>query len=120
MTRDAGQAKAMGGVRREPVKLRKERDALGEKSVPAGAYYGIFTQRALENFPSSGLKPDREFLHSIAEIKLAAAKANSELGLLDRKIAKAIERAAREVLRGDFDRELVLDAMTAGAGTPFN
>jgi aspartate ammonia-lyase len=108
------------GVKRRPVKFRKETDSLGEKSVPANAYYGIFTQRALENFPPSGLKPDREFLYSIAEIKLAAAKANFELGLLEKKVAKAIEKAAREVLHGDFDRELVLDAITAGAGTPFN
>src|SRR3989442_15597215 len=100
--------------------FRREKDSLGGKKVPASAYYGIFTQRALENFPISGWKPDREFLYSLAEIKLAAAQANMELKVIARRVGKAIVKAAGEVLAGKFDGEFVLDAFTAGAGTPFN
>jgi len=102
------------------MKFRTEKDSLGAKKVPASAYYGIFTQRALENFPISGWKPDREFPYSIAEIKLAAAQANMELKVIARRVGKAIVKAAREVLAGKFDGEFVLDAFSAGAGTPFN
>lgn len=102
------------------ARFREERDSIGPKRVPADAYYGIFTQRALENFPISGLRPSRELIESIIEIKLAAARANAELGVLDARLARAIIRAAKEALRGRFDGEFVLGVFTAGAGTPFN
>jgi aspartate ammonia-lyase len=102
------------------ARFRTERDSIGVKNVPADAYYGIFTQRALENFPIGGSRPSWELIESIIEIKLAAARANSELKVLSPRLAGAIIRAAREALRGRFDGEFVLGVFTAGAGTPFN
>lgn len=72
------------------AKFRKERDTLGEKAVPGGAYYGIQTLRAMENFPISGISPKREFITAFAMVKKAAALANMETGSLDGKIGRAI------------------------------
>jgi aspartate ammonia-lyase len=105
---------------KKATRFRTERDSIGSKKVPADAYHGIFTQRARENFPISGWRPARELIESIIEVKLAAARANAELGVLDARCARAIIRAAREALRGRFDGEFALDVFTAGAGTPFN
>jgi aspartate ammonia-lyase len=102
------------------ARFRKERDSIGAKDVPADAYHGIFTQRALENFQISGWRPSKELTRSIIEIKLAAAEVNARLGVLDARLSRAIVRAAREALAGRFDGEFVLDVFTAGAGTPFN
>ncbi|HVR75219.1 MAG TPA: aspartate ammonia-lyase [Planctomycetota bacterium] len=102
------------------MKVRREKDSLGTIAVPAAAYRGAFTQRALENFPISGSRPDMELFRSIAKIKIAAAEANVKLGVLPRRIGEAISRAGREVVDGKFDGEFVLDAFTAGAGTPFH
>jgi len=82
---------------------RIERDSLGELQVPAGALYGVQTQRAVENFPISGLKPWRAFIWSMAEIKRAAAEVNLDLGLLDAERAGAIALAAQEVIDGKWD-----------------
>ena len=79
---------------------RTERDSLGELQVPAEALYGVQTQRAVQNFPISGLKPWRAFIWSIATIKQAAAEVNCDLGLLDPQKAKAISQAAEEVRQG--------------------
>src|SRR5512136_2434824 len=99
---------------------RIERDSLGEVQVPAQALYGVQTQRAVENFPISGLKPWRAFIWSMATIKLAAAEVNLDLGLLDAERAGAIIKAAQEVLDGRFDGEFVVDPFQAGAGTSHN
>jgi aspartate ammonia-lyase len=96
---------------------RSEHDALGPVEVPKEAYWGAQTQRALDNFPLSGLPTDPELGHAIALIKRAAARANRELGELDPARADAIERAAAEVQAGRFDAHLVVDAFQAGAGT---
>ncbi len=101
-------------------KTRIEHDLLGDVHVPVGVLYGAQTQRAVENFPISGLKPWRAFIWSIAVIKLAAAEVNHDLGLLDADRAKAIARAAREVAEGKWDDQFVVDPFQAGAGTSHN
>jgi aspartate ammonia-lyase len=101
-------------------KFREERDSIGIVRVPANAYHGSFTQRALENFPVSGLRPDPGLIRALIEIKIAAARVHEELGLLQPRLARAIIRAGKEALAGQFDREFALDAFTAGAGTPIH
>ncbi len=100
--------------------FRIEKDSLGEVRVPAGAYYGAQTQRAVENFPVSGMKPWPAFVWSMATIKLAAAKVNRDLGLLDAKMAEAIIQAAQEVIDGKWQAHFVVDPFQAGAGTSHN
>ncbi|MEJ5201714.1 MAG: aspartate ammonia-lyase [Anaerolineales bacterium] len=100
--------------------FRIERDSLGEVRVPAKALYGAQTQRAVENFPVSGLRPWRAFVWSIAAIKRAAAEVNRDLGLLDTTVAGAIVQAASEIMRGDWDDQFVVDPFQAGAGTSHN
>jgi aspartate ammonia-lyase len=100
--------------------MRKERDSLGEREVPAAAYYGIQTQRAVENFPISGLRAHPQLIRAIGMIKQAAAEANRELGLLAPKLADAIIEAAREVQSGKFDDQFVVDVYQAGAGVSFH
>ncbi len=96
---------------------RVERDSLGEVRLPAEALYGAQTQRAVENFPISGLKPYRAFIWSMGMIKCAAAQVNHELGLLDAARARAIMQAAEEVSAGQWDEHFVVDPFQAGAGT---
>lgn len=102
------------------MKKRTEKDVLGKKQVPASAYYGIHTQRALENFPISGWKPHKELIWALGAIKLAAAMTNQKLKMLDAKRANAIRRAAKEVMQGKLDKHFVVDPFEAGAGTPLN
>lgn len=99
---------------------RSERDSLGEVRVPKQALYGAQTQRAVENFPISGLKPWPAFIWSMATIKRAAAEVHQDLGLLDRTIAAAIVQAAREVMEGQHREAFVVDPFQAGAGTSHN
>jgi fumarate hydratase class II len=99
---------------------RIERDSLGELQVPAEALYGVQTQRAVENFPISGLKPWRAFIWSMAMIKRAAAEVNQDLGLLDAERSGAIQNAAQEVIDGQWDSQFVVDPFQAGAGTSHN
>jgi fumarate hydratase, class II len=96
---------------------RVEHDSLGEVLVPADALYGAQTQRAVENFPISGLKPRKAFIWSLGMIKKAAAEVNRDLGLLDEKKADAIMRAAQEVIDGQWDEQFIVDPFQAGAGT---
>ena len=96
---------------------RTERDSLGELQVPADALYGAQTQRAVLNFPISGLRPWRAFIWSMALIKRAAAEVNRDLGLLDPERAGAIVAAAQEVMDGRWDDQFVVDPFQAGAGT---
>ncbi len=102
------------------MRSRLERDSLGTKRVPASAYYGIQTLRAIENFPISGLHLPTDMIRAYAAIKDAAASANAAIGWLPRRMSAAIRRAADEVLRGRFDDQFVLDVYQAGAGTSFN
>jgi aspartate ammonia-lyase len=100
--------------------FRTEKDSLGEVPVPAAAYYGAQTQRAINNFHISGLRPWRAFIWSMATIKRAAAEVNRDLGLLDPKIAEAIIQAAQEVIDGRWDDQFRVDPFQAGAGTSHN
>jgi fumarate hydratase, class II len=88
--------------------------------VPADALYGAQTQRALENFPISNLRFSREFIRAIGLIKLAATQANLGLGLVEKEIGNAIERAAREVIDGGLDDHFVVDIFQTGSGTSTN
>ncbi|MEX1071723.1 MAG: aspartate ammonia-lyase [Anaerolineales bacterium] len=99
---------------------RIEKDSLGDVKIPAEALYGAQTQRAVENFPISGLKPWRAFIWSMAAIKRAAAEVNSDLGLLDKRMASAIAQAGSEVMDGKWDDHFVVDPFQAGAGTSHN
>lgn len=101
-------------------KFRIERDSLGEVRVPEDALFAAQTQRAVENFPISGLRPWRAYIWSVATIKRAAAEVNLSLGLLDEDRAKAIVQAAQEVIDGKWDDQFVVDPFQAGAGTSHN
>ena len=92
------------------TKFRTERDSMGELKVPADALYGAQTQRAVDNFPISNLRMPRAFIRALGLIKAACAQANTELGLLDAKIASAIQQAPNyysvcvlKRLSGDWD-----------------
>jgi aspartate ammonia-lyase len=102
------------------MKFRMERDPLGDVRVPSDAYYGAQTQRAVENFPISGLTAPPELIVATVRIKKAAAEANAALGRLPRDIAGAIVRAADEVLDGKLRDQFVVDVYQAGAGTSHN
>ena len=110
---------ARTGSRRVTV-LRTERDSMGEMQVPATAYYGAATARAVENFPISGLRFSRRFIQALGRVKVAAARANVQLGLLDDHLGPAIEQAALEVANGRFDAEFVVDVFQTGSGTSTN
>ena len=99
---------------------RIEKDFLGEVKVPSDAYYGVQTLRAVHNFPISGLKLPREFIRAQGIIKLSAAKANMQVGRLDKKTGEAIVQAAKEVIEGRHDKSFVVDVFQAGAGTSQN
>lgn len=96
---------------------RIEQDFLGRVRVPADAYYGGQTQRAIQNFPISGWRFSKELIHAMGLIKYGAAKVNSDLGLLNRRVGRAIERASEEVMQGKWDEEFVLDIFQTGSGT---
>lgn len=100
--------------------MRIEKDSLGSLRVPEKVYYGIQTQRAVDNFQISGLRLPARFVKAQGIVKLAAVRANRSLGLLDRKLANAIEKAALEVIKGIHDSHFVVDAYQAGAGTSQN
>lgn len=100
--------------------FRKETDSMGEFQVPTNAYYGANTMRAVVNFPISDLRFSRSFIESIAHVKLAAAKTNMELDLLDNTIGKAIIKSANEVVKGKLDDQFVVDIFQTGSGTSTN
>ncbi len=99
---------------------RIESDHLGEVKVPADAYYGVQTVRALENFPVSALREDPRLISAYVTLKKAAALTNMELGVLDRERGAAIVQAADDVLAGGFDGQFPVDVFQAGAGTSVN
>jgi len=102
------------------AEFRVEKDSLGEVKVPKGALYAAQTQRALENFPITGMKPLPAFIWSMALIKRAAAEVNMDLGLLDPELARAIIGAGDEILAGRHHEHFVVDPFQAGAGTSHN
>ena len=111
--------------------FRKEKDSLGDVLVPASALFGAQTQRAVDNFPISGLRPWRAFIWSVAAVKRAAALVNNDLGLFNdrdvdgkhftaKQLSESIVQAAREVMDGKWDDQFVVDPFQAGAGTSHN
>lgn len=101
---------------------RIENDLLGDLNVPLNAYYGVQTQRAIENFHISGVKLSQfpEFIKGLAYVKWAAAETNFTLGLLDEKLKNPIIQAAKEVIAGQFNDEFPIDMIQGGAGTSTN
>ncbi|TAK24591.1 MAG: class II fumarate hydratase [Chloroflexota bacterium] len=99
---------------------RIERDSMGGLSVPANAYYGAQTMRAVRNFPISDLRFSRRFIRAMGLIKGAAASVNVDLGLLDASLAEAIQLASEEVIDGKLDSEFVVDIFQTGSGTSTN
>ena len=100
--------------------FRLERDSMGTLRVPTDALWGAQTQRAVENFPISGLRMPRGFIRALGLIKATAAIVNAELGELQKPIAKAIVTAAREVEEGDYDAQFPIDVFQTGSGTSTN
>jgi len=99
---------------------RIEKDSLGEREVPAEAYWGIQTLRARENFPVSGLREPARFVEAYMYVKKAAARTHRELGVLDEERADAIVEACDDVLGGEMRDQFVVDAFQAGAGVSFH
>jgi aspartate ammonia-lyase len=102
------------------MNMRIEKDSLGDRQIPADAYYGVQTDRAIENFPISGLRPKSSYVEATVHIKRAAAVVNKTLELLDAKKADAIVQAADEILSGKLREWFVVDVYQAGAGTSHN
>lgn len=99
---------------------RIEADSMGEVTIPIDALYGPQTQRAINNFPISGIHMPREFIRALGLIKGAAAYVNADLDLLNPNMAKAIEQAANEVADGNYDTEFLVDVFQTGSGTSSN
>ncbi len=102
------------------MEYRIEKDSMGEMQVPRDALYAAQTQRAVENFPVSGIVFPRPFIRALAKIKAACARVNVELGLLDGAKGDAIESAAMRVSRGEFDGHFPIDIFQTGSGTSTN
>src|SRR5205814_8478299 len=100
--------------------FRIEKDSMGEVRVPAQAYYGAQTQRAVENFPISGKPLPVRLIRALGLVKLAAAIANRDLGKLKSEIAELIIQAAREVVAGKHDNQFPVDVYQTGSGTSSN
>ncbi|MGX2040448.1 class II fumarate hydratase [Methylocaldum sp. MU1018] len=100
--------------------FRIEKDSMGELQVPADALYAAQTQRAVENFPISGLKMPPAFVAAVALIKQCAARVNKDLGLLDGGMAEAIERAAQDIVDGRYPDQFPVDVFQTGSGTSTN
>jgi fumarate hydratase, class II len=100
--------------------FRLESDTMGQVKVPSSAYYGATTVRGIENFPISGLRFQTGFIEALALVKLAAAKANMQLNLLDRIKGDAIVSAAKEIMNGSLYEQFVLDIFQTGSGTMTN
>src|SRR6185436_5591721 len=110
------------GAPRGAQGMRSERDTIGDVLVPEDALYGAQTQRAVENYPISGLREHPELIRAFIHLKRAAAQANRELGVLDEKIAQAIIGACDRILAdfAEHRKHFVVDVFQAGAGTSFN
>src|SRR2546421_8252282 len=97
--------------------FRVERDSMGEIKVPADALWGAHTQRAVQNFPVSGLTMPRPFIGALGLVKQAAARVNRELKLLEPKVAQAVEEAAAEVAAGGHDEQIPIHGFQNRSGT---
>ena len=102
------------------VKTRIESDFIGEKEIPDGAYYGVQTVRALENFPITGLKINNDLIRALAMVKKAAAIANFEIGELEEEKKDAIVKASEEIIEGELHDQFIVDPIQGGAGTSIN
>ena len=102
------------------MQYRIERDSIGEKQVPADAYYGVQAMRGHENFHITGHRLQKEFIESLAEIKIACATTNYECGELSKNVCDAICQASREILEGKFHEEFICDPVQGSAGTTIN
>jgi fumarate hydratase class II len=100
--------------------FRIEADSMGEMKVPADAYYGAQTARAVENFPISNLRFSRQFIRALGLIKKHAAATNAGLGYVPAKVAQAVQQAAQEVIDGKWDHQFVVDIFQTGSGTSTN
>src|SRR5579872_142818 len=107
-------------AREAMAETRKEKDSLGDFNVPAKAYYGAQTARAVENYPISGMRAHPLLIRAIAMVKRAAAEANRDLGTVSARRADAIIQAAQEVIDGRWNDEFVVDVFQAGAGVSFH
>jgi fumarate hydratase class II len=103
-----------------PENLRTESDSMGEMNVPADAYYGAQTARAVANFPISDLRFSRGFIRALGLIKKHAATVNASLGSLDSTVSEAIIESAQEVAEGRWDNQFVVDIFQTGSGTSTN
>ena len=106
----------------QAIPLRSEHDLLGDRNVPADAYWGVHTLRAIENFPITGqpLSTNKHLVRGLAAVKQAAARTNHELGLLDAEKAGAIEQACQDILDGMLHEQFMVDVIQGGAGTSSN
>ena len=100
--------------------MRKEKDTMGVMQVPDGAYYGAQTQRAVENFPISGITLSDSMINALGIIKRSAAIVNLGLGLLDEDRKNAIVQASNEIIEGKFDCQFPIDIFQTGSGTSSN
>src|SRR5512140_2157900 len=100
--------------------FRIEKDSMGEVKVPAAALYAAQTQRAVDNFPISGMRLSRSFIRALGLIKWAAARVNKDLGILDPEIARGVQAAADEVIEGKWDEQFPIDIYQTGSGTSTN
>ena len=98
--------------------MRKERDSLGEMTLPEGALWGVHTARAVENLPLSGQTIPRPFVKALAQVKQAAAETNLELGFLNASLGDAIVKACKEMAGGLWDDQMVVDPFQGGQGPP--
>jgi len=101
-------------------KYRLESDSIGEKEVPAKAYYGVQSLRAMENFPVTGRRMIPEYIKAMALLKKACAILNGEAGILTKDVADAIVAASDEVMEGKYADEFIVDPVQGGAGTSYN
>src|SRR5512136_3198586 len=101
-------------------KFRMEHDFLGDREVPADAYYGVQTLRGAENFPITGLPIHPALIRAMAIVKKAAALANRDTGHLEARIADAIAKAADDVIAGKLIAQFIVDPIQGGAGTSIN
>lgn len=100
--------------------FRIEEDSMGEVKVPKDAYFGAQTQRAIDNFPVSGIRFSRSFIEALGMVKKHAAKVNHELGMLEPAITGPIQKASQEVANGKFDDDFAIDIFQTGSGTSTN
>src|SRR5215472_15824609 len=110
----------MSGNRSPKTATRSEKDSLGKKEIPGDVYYGIQTARAVENYPISGMRAHPTLIRAFGMFKEAAAEANKALKLVDSKRADGIIQAAKEVQKGRWNKEFVVDVFQAGAGVSFH